>query len=98
MGYRIDYQPIKKVRNLEKRTAGVPAMTALFLMLFFMLVFSFWPQGAELLREMLIPGDPDVTVAALETFAQELQCGESLYSAFDTFCRQLLAEAQLDLY
>lgn len=98
MGYRIDYQPMKNVRNPEKRTAGIPGMTALFLLLFVFIVFSFWPQGAELLREILIPGEADVTVAALETFARELQCGESLSCAFDSFCRHILSEAQIALY
>ena len=98
MGYRIDYLPIRKVRNLEKRTSGIPALTALFFLLFVFLVFSFWPRGAALLREILIPGDPDVTVAALETFARELNRGENLSSAFEAFCRQVLAEAQLELY
>lgn len=98
MGYRIDYQPIKMIRNAEKRMAPIPAMTALFLVLFFLLVFAFWPQGAQLLREAFIPGNPDVTVAALETFAQELRFGESLSCAFEAFCRQILSEAKLDTY
>lgn len=94
MGYRVDYQPIKKVRNAEKRTVRLPAMTALFLALFFFLVCSFWPRGAELLREILIPGDPDITVMALEAFAQELQEGEKLSGAFEAFCHRIMTEAQ----
>lgn len=96
MGYRVDYQPVKKVRNAEKRKSRVPALTALFLMLFFFLVFSFWPQGGELLRELLIPGDPDTTVMALEAFAQDLHDGETPAIAFETFCRSILGEIRFD--
>ena len=98
MGYRVDYLPIKKVRNMEKRTSYVPAMTALFLLLFFFLVSSFWPWGAEFLREVLIPGDLDVTVAALEAFAMKLQNGEAFSDAFKAFCHQLLEEDLFALY
>lgn len=96
MGYRVEYQPVKKVRGVEKRTSRVPALTALFFLLFLLLVNGFWPQGAEILREILIPGDPTVTVAALETFTQELQTGEELSIAFEDFCRTILEGAELD--
>lgn len=93
MGYRIEYQPVKKVRGIEKRTSKIPALTALFFLLFFFLVFSFWPDGAHILREILIPGDPDVTVMALETFAQDLRTGGTFSDAFEVFCRRILTEA-----
>lgn len=96
MGYRIEYQPVKKVRNAEKRISRIPALTALFLLLFFLLVSSFWPRGRELMRELIIPGDPDVTVAALEVFAQELHGGEELSSAFESFCRRILTGESYD--
>lgn len=95
MGYRVDYRPVKKIRNAEKRTVRLPALTMLFFLMFLFLVFSFWPQGGALLRELLIPGDPDVTVMALETFAQDLRAGDALSGAFETFCRTIVAEAQL---
>lgn len=96
MGYRVEYQPVKKVRNVETRTSGIPALTALFLMLFFFLVCSCWPEGTALLRQILIPGDPDTTVMALEVFAQDLQAGEPLSEAFTNFCSRIIREAQLD--
>lgn len=98
MGYRVSYQPVRKVRGTEKRVSRVPAMTALFLILFLLLLNSLWPFGAEILRDILIPGDADATVMALETFAYELQAGEGLTSAFENFCRKIMDEAQLDPY
>ena len=94
MGYRVDYQPVKKVRLAEKRHSRVLALTGLCLLLFFLLVNSLWPQGAQTLREILIPGDAAVTTAALEDFAQELGAGETLRSALETFCRRILQEAE----
>lgn len=96
MGYRVDYQPVKKVRGLEKRTARAPALAALGLILFCLLVNCVWPRGAEVVREILIPGDTAVTVAALEEFAAELEAGEELSSALQTFCRRVIREAELD--
>lgn len=96
MGYRVDYQPVKKVRGLGKRTARAPALAALFLILFCLLVNSVWPRGAEMLRELLIPGDAAVTVAALEAFTTELEAGETLSGALEGFCRKVIQEAALD--
>ncbi len=95
MGYRVDYGPIKKVRGAEKVRTRVPALTVLFLMVFLLLVQLFWPQGAELLQHIFIPGDPKVTVAALETFAQELQQRTPLMDAFENFCFYIVEAANL---
>lgn len=94
MGYRIDYKPVKKVRDLEKRFSRVPALTAVCLVLFLLLVNLFWQEGMAVIRGILIPGDPAVTVSALEGFALELRMGEELGSAFTTFCRRIIAGAQ----
>lgn len=93
MGYRVDYQPVKKVRGAERRRSRVLALTGLCLIVFLILVNSVWPQGMELLRELLIPGDTAVTVAALEDLASELGAGEALSGALENFCRRILVEA-----
>lgn len=89
MSYRIDYQATKKVRGMEKRTAPLSALTALCFLLFLLLVGALWPEGAEALRAFIIPGDPAVTVAALEDLAGDLRSGEEIQSALDGFCRQV---------
>lgn len=95
MGYRVDYQPIKKVRGAEKRKTRVPALIAMCLLLFVFLVNSLWPRGAEVLRGVIFPGDTAVTVSALEDFAVQLKAGEELPSAFKTFCRKMIQEAEI---
>ena len=96
MGYRVEYQPLKKVRGVEKRTASVPVLTGLFLLLFLLLVNSTWPRGAEILQGLIFSGDTSVTAAALEELALELRAGEKLPSAFETFCRTVIQNAELD--
>lgn len=96
MGYRVDYQPIKKVRGAEKRKSGIPALTALCLLVFLLLVNSCWPRGARVLRSLLLPGDAAVTVAALEDFAVELGAGDSFPGAFENFCRRVIQGAEID--
>ena len=96
MGYRVEYQPVKKVRGAEKRTVWVPALTGLFLLLFLLLVNSTWPRGAEVLQGLIFPGDASVTAAALEELTVELRAGEELASAFETFCRTVIENAEID--
>lgn len=96
MGYRVEYQPIRKIRNAEKRRSMAPALTGLCLLLFVFLVNSMWPRGAEVLRGLVFSGDTAVTAAALEEFAVELGAGEELSSAFVSFCRTVIENAQLD--
>lgn len=96
MGYRVEYQPIKKVRNAEKRKAGLPALVGMCLLLFLILVNSVWPRGSEVLQRLIFPGDAAVTAAALEELATELHAGEELLSAVETFCRKVIQNAQFD--
>ena len=95
MGYRVEYETVRKVRRMEQKTARLPAMIAAALILFFILVGFFWPEGKEALRNFLIPGDPAVTVAALEGLAEELETGAELGDALENFCRTVLQEDAL---
>ena len=96
MGYRVDYQPIKKVRNMEKRVTHVPVFAGLCLLLFFFLVFSCWPQGVEVIKEIMIPGEPDITIAAMEQLSVLLMDGERFGEAFEVFCRTVAEGSQVD--
>lgn len=93
MSYKIDYQPTRKVRGLEKRTAPRSALTALFFLVFLVLTLSLWPKGAETVRALVIPGDAAVTVAALENLAVDLRAGERVQAALEGFCRQVAGES-----
>lgn len=91
MGYRITYEPVKKVRGAEKRHSSTAALAGLFFLVFLLLVNLFWPQGAQTLRELILPGDGAVTAAALEEFAEDLGSGLPIAAAAEDFCRRIIA-------
>lgn len=95
MGYRVDYQPIQKVRRMEKRAARVPALAALCFLLFLLMVNCMWPQGSAVLRKVIFPGDIPVTVAALDELAETLQNGASLQNALYAFCQSVIREGSV---
>lgn len=95
MGYRVEYSPVKKVRGLEKRVSRQSALTGLCVLLFVLLVCTCWPEGADVLRKLVFPGDPAVTAAALEELTWELRGGEDLSDSLRNFCLQILEGAGL---
>lgn len=86
MPYRINYSSAS-----EPGPSVLPRffLTCVFFAVFLVLVTLYWPEGREVLRLLLIPGDPDVTMAAAETFASELHCGNSLKGAAMDFFSSL---------
>lgn len=93
MGYHVEYGNLKKIRGMEKRFSRMPALTALFLLLFCLMVNHFWPEGAAVMRKLVFPGDPAVTVSAFENMTQHLQEGEPLSEALRCFCTSVLEGA-----
>lgn len=91
MGYRVEYETPGQVPKKEKR---VVMLTAVFLVLFLLLVNLFWPQGAVLLRELALPGDAAITAAALEDLAADLGNGLEISDALESFCRKVIHEAE----
>ena len=90
MSYRIEYQPMKRPGSRQGGSLRRPALTGMFFLLFVFLVDAFWPQGREMLRELLIPGDPDVTVEAFGVFANAIQSGSPFGDAAEAFCRTVM--------
>lgn len=86
MGYRVDYEPAKKRGGFLLPLAAVLAAAVL-------LVGLCWPEGAEVLRDALVPGDPAVTAAALEEFAGEVHAGVPVGEALERMLAGLLEEA-----
>lgn len=66
-------------------------LTTCCFLLFLWVVCTFWPEGREILRVTLIPGDPDQTLHAAEVFAQELGSGFCVADATRNFCMAVLA-------
>ena len=96
MGYRVEYETVRKVRRMEQKRSGTAALTVMFFVVFLLLTSLLWPEGREVLQEIFLPGDPAVTVAALETLADELQTGAQLGDALENFCQSIAWEAEID--
>lgn len=80
-------------KNQPKKTLSAfrrLVLTVCFFACFLWLVSSFWPEGQELLRRLLIPGDPDGTLHAAEVFAQEIGSSFPLSDAARNFCLAIL--------
>lgn len=93
MGYRVEYGRDGQKRKQEK--GRLPALTAAFFLVFLLLVNGLWPKGREALRRIVFPGDRVVTVAAWEEMTRQLRSGESVGSAFEAFCREIVEHAGL---
>lgn len=93
MGYRIDYGSVELNR---KRKAGngirIRNMIAISLFAFAVFVRLFWPNGSDILREYLLPGDLSVAEEAFSDFMNQLHNGEELREAALVFCRTILYE------
>ena len=88
MPYRIDYSPSADVCR-KKGWLSVFLLTCAFFSVFLVMVTLFWPEGREVLQILLIPGDPEVTIEAAQTFASELDCGMDMFRAASDFIHKV---------
>lgn len=91
MGYRIDYGSQGQSRG-KSDSVGSPfgIMTAAWFLIFLLAVGFFWEDGRLFLQRILIPGEPEVTLTAMETLARDLASGASLRTAAGAFCTTIL--------
>ena len=93
MAYKIEYgsggaekkalQPCKRRLPL---TVGV-------LCVFLLMTLLCWPKGRTALREVVLPGDAEVTADALQGLASDLRAGEGVSNAVTAFCQQIIRES-----
>lgn len=96
MGYTIHYSPQteKKFPKAGKRPIRIQK-TLFFFFGLIALVVSIALHKKGIMRELLIPGDPEITVAALETMADNLKEGMTLQTAVEAFCTEILSRAPI---
>lgn len=97
MGYRITYASFGEENKMpaNKRRNSVIAAGILVAALI-LGAFAVKHTGLRWVQEYLLPGDPAVTAAALEGFAQDLKEGESIKDAITTFCREIMENGTTD--
>ena len=90
MGYYISYNPELKRKyplynkNKRKRSGW---MVVLFAMAFLLAVLSGNNKG---LKKWILPGDPEVTEAALTCFVQDVRDGVAVKEAITDFCLEII--------
>ena len=91
MGYRVVYgeDPFVKPKIRKGRLA---VMTAACLLTFSVGVQCIWPQGAESLKQMMMPKET-ATTAAFAQMTADLWAGESIKDAVTNFCRSVVEGA-----
>lgn len=96
MAYQINYgapQPREYKCGIRKARVKLAAAGVLFLLaLGIRLVF---PGTGQKLRELLLPGMTGETVAAFQVMVEDVRTGTSFEDAVTTFCREIIANAEL---
>lgn len=88
MGYRVSYdegQATKVALRSRKKNVWIFAIAVLLL-----LAMIAFPGGRLVLRDILLPGNEEVTAEALEGLAAELKAGEPLGEAVEAFCLEII--------
>ena len=94
MGYQIRYDAGKAVKTgLKERKSSPMGMAMAGLVLVCLLMRLFWPAGMDKLRQMVIPGDPEVTGRAASELVSQIHEGVPVGDAVQAFCREILDEA-----
>ena len=96
MGYTVEYSPQQRKKYPPKKDLKALirkyAYTALTLAAALALILL---HRRGILREVLIPGDADVTQAAAEKMMESLRQGDSLHQSLRVFCRDILMNGQV---
>lgn len=90
MGYRIEYgtgdATVKPVRRKWWNAKSV-LISAVSVVLAITLTI---PVGREWVRQLLLPGDVEVTSAAMNGLLKDLKAGEDIGIAVEAFCHQII--------
>ena len=93
MAYEISYGPVKTKQPKHRR--NTTRSLILFLCAAALIIgLSVAGTGARI-RQWLIPGDSDVTIAAFSTMIENLKDGLPLYESVTAFCKEIIENAKL---
>lgn len=91
MGYHIEYGVNKRKTNTLLGTLRLISLTALCIVLFFMLVFQMWPEGTAVMKRSVLYTGATIKASAFADFAGKLEQGETFFAAFQDFCRKVFS-------
>lgn len=92
MSYQIEYNTVglPKPKGKPQKT---PNWALLCVALCLLLALGIKCLGLPWVQQVLLPGDPAVTAAALENMVADLKGGASLIGAITAFCQEILQGA-----
>lgn len=94
MGYQVLYESVGKMEKPKPEKHRISGVLAVVMICVLVIGAVAVKAGAlPWVKEYLIPGDPDVTAAALQDMVAGLQSGEPLGEAITAFCREIVAHA-----
>ncbi len=91
MSYRVDYTGGGMRTELSEGKTGGWGWMIGGLVLMLLLLVCFLPQMRAWAVEALLPGDPEVTLSALDTMLTELKAGVELRDAVTAFCQEIVS-------
>ena len=95
MGYRIEYESHGDVRKPLKLRHSRANISIIVLVLALVAgAMAIKHTGLTWVQEVLLPGDPAVTAAALENMVDNIKSGDSIPEAVATFCQQIVDNAK----
>ena len=89
MKYRIEYDEFSRYQNksgfsrLKTYIVGVALCVVLAVLLLY-------PPALGVLYDLILPGNPTVTISALQELSEALDDGASLSDAVDVFCHAVI--------
>ena len=92
MGYKIHYaSPSVSGKEQNSTALRLRIFTAVFMLIGCLTARLVSPEGCELLRSVLVPGEPTVTEQAFLQMMDNLHCGEPIGESVSAFCRTIVA-------
>lgn len=99
MGYRIVYgSEREQADQTTNRWGRIRLLTAVFLLALILGTRLFWPEGTQLLRDVLLPGEAGVTSTAFSQMVTQLQEGEPFGQAVVGFCQYVVGHGEIPEY
>ena len=94
MGYRIQYSDTVKRRTFYERDQSNVKLILFVSALCLCFVFVFVAvQYRNTIWRWILPGDPEITQAAITAFEKNIRSGVSVGEAINVFCKEILEGA-----
>jgi hypothetical protein len=89
MSYRIEYDRGTEKYEIKENVGIILWMITGFSLLFVMLL-SFHAEVFPWVKELLIPGDDNLTIQAFSAMTDDLRSGATIADAVETFCKTVI--------